>query len=266
MGRLAIGGWPAVVIHKYMTEYRYVKNFIRIDVDDRGISMAVTVLIVEDEEKIGRFIELELLHEGYEVLKASNGREGLEKVESGKVDLVVLDVMLPELNGFEVLRRIRKKSDLPVIMLTARDEVMDKVAGLDGGADDYMTKPFAIEELLARIRLALKKRGGIQTVDKTCLSVGELVMDVQRYEVSYAGNKVDLTHREFELLRVLLENKNIVVSRDTLLQRVCGYDYMGETNLIDVYVRYLRSKIDDVYGVRIIQTVRGVGYCIKEQN
>lgn len=227
--------------------------------------MAVTVLIVEDEEKIGRFLELELIHEGYEVMKATNGREGLELAESGKADLVVLDVMLPELNGFEVLRRLRKKSDIPVIMLTARDEVMDKVAGLDGGADDYMTKPFAIEELLARIRLVLKKRGGTQTAEKMHLGIGKLCMDVQRYEVSYDGEKVELTHREFELLRVLLENKNIVISRDTLLEKVCGYDYMGETNIIDVYVRYLRSKLDDVYNVKIIQTVRGVGYCIKDE-
>lgn len=233
--------------------------------DMREAFMAVTVLIVEDEEKIGRFLELELLHEGYEVMKATNGREGLELAESGKADLVVLDVMLPELNGFEVLRRLRKKSDIPVIMLTARDEVMDKVAGLDGGADDYMTKPFAIEELLARIRLVLKKRGGTQTAEKNHLSVGKLNMDVQRYEVSYDGEKVELTHREFELLRVLLENKNIVISRDTLLEKVCGYDYMGETNIIDVYVRYLRSKLDDVYNVKIIQTVRGVGYCIKDE-
>ena len=227
--------------------------------------MAVTVLIVEDEEKIGRFLELELLHEGYEVMKATNGREGLELAESGKADLVEGDGMLPELNGFEVLRRLRKKSDIPVIMLTARDEVMDKVAGLDGGADDYMTKPFAIEELLARIRLVLKKRGGTQTAEKTHLGIGKLCMDVQRYEVSYDGEKVELTHREFELLRVLLENKNIVISRDTLLEKVCGYDYMGETNIIDVYVRYLRSKLDDVYNVKIIQTVRGVGYCIKDE-
>ena len=224
--------------------------------------MAITVLIVEDEEKIGRFLELELLHE---VMKAVNGREGLEKALSGKADLVVLDVMLPALNGFEVLRRLRKNSDIPVIMLTARDEVMDKVAGLDGGADDYMTKPFAIEELLARIRLVLKKRGGASSADKNQLGIGKLCMDVQRYEVSYDGQQVELTHREFELLRVLLENKNIVISRDTLLEKVCGYDYMGETNIIDVYVRYLRSKIDDVYQVKIIQTVRGVGYCIKDE-
>ena len=143
--------------------------------------------------------------------------------------------------------------------------VMDKVAGLDGGADDYMTKPFAIEELLARIRLVLKKRGGAVSEDKSHLGIGKLHMDVQRYEVSYDGQQIELTHREFELLRVLLENKNIVISRDTLLEKVCGYDYMGETNIIDVYVRYLRSKIDDVYQVKIIQTVRGVGYCIKEE-
>lgn len=234
--------------------------------------MAVTVLIVEDEEKIGRFLELELMHEGYEVMKAVNGRDGLEKAQSGKADLVVLDVMLPELNGFEVLRRLRKTSDIPVIMLTARDEVMDKVAGLDGGADDYMTKPFAIEELLARIRLILKKRGGTGSIggmtshDKNQLGIGKLHMDVQRYEVSYDGKQVELTHREFELLKVLLENKNIVISRDTLLEKVCGYDYMGETNIIDVYVRYLRSKLDDVFQVKIIQTVRGVGYCIKDEN
>lgn len=229
--------------------------------------MATTILVVEDEEKIGRFLELELIHEGYRVIKAVNGRDGLEKAESGQADLMVLDVMLPELNGFEVLRRLRKSSDMPVIMLTAKDEVMDKVAGLDGGADDYMTKPFAIEELLARIRLALKKRVGASSIqgDKNLLTCGALTLDIARYEARYGGNLVELTHREFELLRVLLENKNIVISRDTLLEKVCGYDYMGETNIIDVYVRYLRSKLDDVYGVKLIQTVRGVGYCIKDE-
>lgn len=226
--------------------------------------METTILIVEDEEKIGRFLELELIHEGYKVIKAQNGREGLEAALGGRADLMVLDVMLPELNGFEVLRRLRKSSDMPVIMLTARDEVMDKVAGLDGGADDYMTKPFAIEELLARIRLALKKRQVNVQESKNLLTCGELTMDIPRYEVRYRDELVELTHREFELLRVLLENKNIVISRDTLLEKVCGYDYMGETNIIDVYVRYLRSKLDDVYGIKLIQTVRGVGYCIKE--
>lgn len=221
-------------------------------------------MIVEDEEKIARFLELELAHEGYRVIKAATGRAGLEAAEANQADLMVLDVMLPELNGFEVLRRLRRTSDLPVIMLTARDEVMDKVAGLDGGADDYMTKPFAIEELLARIRLALKKRQGTEKKDEHLLTCGGLAMNLERHEVCYAGEPVSLTPREFALLEVLLENKNIVLSRDTLLEKVCGYDYLGETNVIDVYVRYLRSKLDDVYHVKIIQTVRGVGYCIRE--
>ncbi len=226
--------------------------------------MAVTILVVEDEEKIARFLELELKHEGYGVDKACNGREGLEKAESGGYDLMILDVMLPELNGFEVLRRLRKSSKMPVIMLTARDAVMDKVAGLDGGADDYMTKPFAIEELLARIRLALKKKSENHSTQPEGLCCGCLTLDPKRYEVHYGEEPVELTHREFELLRVLLENKNIVISRETLLEKVCGYDYMGETNLIDVYIRYLRSKLDDRFGVKLIQTVRGVGYCIKD--
>lgn len=226
--------------------------------------MASAILVVEDEEKIARFLELELKHEGYRVDKACNGREGLEKAENGQYDLMILDVMLPELNGFEVLRRLRKSSDMPVIMLTARDAVMDKVAGLDGGADDYMTKPFAIEELLARIRLALKKRTENHSTQTEGLCCGLLTLDPKRYEVHYGEEAVELTHREFTLLKVLLENKNIVISRDTLLEKVCGYDYMGETNLIDVYIRYLRSKLDDRFGVKLIQTVRGVGYCIKD--
>lgn len=227
--------------------------------------MGQSILIVEDEEKIARFIELELLHEGYEVEKSQDGRDGLSKAQSGRFDLMILDVMLPGLNGFEVLRRLRKDSGLPVIMLTARDAVMDKVAGLDGGADDYMTKPFAIEELLARIRLALKKGSGSDSAGKgTVLECGALTLDTLKYEARYDGKLVELTHREFELLRVLLENKNIVVSRDTLLQKVCGYDYLGETNVIDVYVRYVRAKLDDVYQVKMIQTVRGVGYVIRD--
>lgn len=227
--------------------------------------MGQSILIVEDEEKIARFIELELLHEGYEVEKSQDGRDGLSKAQSGRFDLMILDVMLPGLNGFEVLRRLRKDSGLPVIMLTARDAVMDKVAGLDGGADDYMTKPFAIEELLARIRLALKKGSVPDGAGKeSVLKCGALTLDTLKYEARYDGTLVELTHREFELLRVLLENKNIVVSRDTLLQKVCGYDYLGETNVIDVYVRYVRAKLDDVYQVKIIQTVRGVGYVIRD--
>ncbi len=225
--------------------------------------MTNKILIIEDEEKIARFIELELVHEGNQVDKAFDGREGLDKALSGSYDLILLDVMLPKLNGLEVLRRIRLESDIPVIMLTARDAVMDKVSGLDAGADDYITKPFAIEELLARIRVALKKRGTANMVTRK-ISVGEVVLDEDRHEVTVQGENVELTNREFELLHMLMKNKNIVLDRDKLMNEVCGYDYIGETNIIDVYVRYLRTKIDDRYGIKLIQTVRGVGYVIKD--
>lgn len=234
--------------------------------------MSERILIVEDEEKIARFVELELKHEGYLVDKVANGRDGLAAAQSGEYDLMLLDIMLPELSGFEVLRRLRRTSALPVILLTARDEVMDKVAGLDGGADDYITKPFAIEELLARIRLVLKKAGSQMRVPEsgqteeegTILSFGRLSLDERRYEVYYGEDKIELTNREFELLKILLENKNIVLTRDVLLNQVCGYEYAGETNVIDVYIRYLRSKIDERFGIKMIQTVRGVGYVIRE--
>lgn len=225
--------------------------------------MANRILIIEDEEKIARFVELELKHEGNEVEKAFDGREGLERALSGNFDLILLDVMLPGLNGLEVLRRIRLEKDVPVIMLTARDAVMDKVSGLDAGADDYITKPFAIEELLARIRVALKKRGPV-AVETHTLSIKGVTLDEDRYEVTVKGEPVELTNREFELLRMLMKNKNIVLDREKLMNEVCGYDYVGETNIIDVYIRYLRTKIDDRYGIKLISTVRGVGYIIKE--
>lgn len=225
----------------------------------------VKILIVEDEEKIARFIELELIHEGYKVIKANNGRSGLEIAERGEADLVILDVMLPEINGLEVLRRIRRVSEVPIIMLTARDAVMDKVSGLDAGADDYITKPFAIEELLARIRTALKKRVVAVKKDEDIISCGLLTLDKMRHKVMYDGTEIELTNREFTLLQILMENKNIVLTRDVLIEKVCGYNYVGETNVIDVYVRYLRTKIDDVFKVKIITTVRGVGYVIKDE-
>lgn len=225
----------------------------------------VRILIVEDEEKIARFLELELVHEGYKVIKANNGRVGLEIAEKGEADLIILDVMLPEINGLEVLRRLRKNSDIPVIMLTARDAVMDKVSGLDAGADDYITKPFAIEELLARIRTALKKRVVEVKKDEDILSCGVLVLDKMRHKVTCKGTEIELTNREFNLLQVLMENKNIVLTRDVLIEKVCGYDYIGETNVIDVYVRYLRTKIDDAFNMKVITTIRGVGYVIKDE-
>ena len=225
--------------------------------------MANRILIIEDEVKIARFIELELVHEGNTVDKAHDGREGLDKALSEDFDLILLDVMLPKLNGLEVLRRIRMEKETPVIMLTARDAVMDKVSGLDTGADDYITKPFAIEELLARIRVALKKRGNAVSTTHT-MEIKGVVLDEDRHEVTVNGEIVELTNREFELLHMLMRNKNIVLDREKLMNEVCGYDYIGETNIIDVYVRYLRTKIDDKYGVKLITTVRGVGYVIKD--
>ena len=231
--------------------------------------MSAHILVVEDEEKLARFVELELLHEGYEVSKVFNGREAYELAIAQQFDLILLDVMLPGLNGLEVLRRISQENPTPVILLTARDAVMDKVAGLDAGAVDYITKPFAIEELLARIRVALKLHavGMTKVQDKAkkegVLTWGQLTMDELRHRVDYAGHEITLTNREFLMLKTLLANQDIVLSRDTLLEKVCGYDYMGETNMVDVYIRYLRSKIDEVFGVKMIQTVRGVGYVIK---
>ena len=222
------------------------------------------ILLVEDEEKLARFVELELKHEGYAVDKAFDGREGLEKAEGGGYDLLLLDIMLPGLNGLEVLRRLRKVgSEMPVIMLTARDAVMDKVTGLDMGADDYVTKPFSIEELLARIRAALRKQSA-QKQDSGLLSCGGLTVDVSRHRVTREGKDIELTGREFSLLQYFMENKTIVLTRDQLLEKVWGYEYLGETNVVDVYVRYLRGKIDDGFDQKLLQTVRGVGYVLRD--
>ena len=228
------------------------------------MAVAERILLVEDEEKLARFVELELQHEGYQVDKASGGRDGLAKAEAGGYDLLLLDIMLPGLSGLEVLRRVRKASDVPAIMLTARDAVMDKVTGLDMGADDYITKPFDIEELLARIRAALRKKSRDEAERAVVLRAGALTMDLKRYQVAYDGAPVELTNREFTLLQTLMENQYIVLSRSQLLERVWGYNYVGETNVVDVYIRYLRQKIDDQFGVKLIHTVRGVGYVIKD--
>lgn len=230
----------------------------------RVIRTMSKILIIEDEVNIARFVELELKHEGNEVDKAFDGRDGLDKALSAEYDLILLDVMLPKLNGLEVLRRLRMEKQTPVIMLTARDAVMDKVSGLDAGADDYITKPFAIEELLARIRVCLKRKNNSMADSTRCLEIKGVRLDEDRHEVTVNGEAVELTNREFELLHTLMKNKNIVLDRERLMNEVCGYDFVGETNIIDVYVRYLRTKIDDRYGIKLIQTVRGVGYAIKD--
>lgn len=301
------------------------------------------ILVIEDEEKIARFIELELQYEGYEVEKAFDGRDGLELLKTRLFDLVLLDVMLPGLNGIEVLRRLRHFSDVPVILLTARDTVIDKVTGLDGGADDYVTKPFAIEEVLARIRALLRKKKAesadfkgdgsettasaaptstqktpsqkssqppsqlskasaqqspqsqqepllpknasgtgpyaaysntinkvnsinkAKTPEEAELTAGPLRLSSVKREVRINEAPVELTKREFDLLEHLLINKNIVLTRETLLQKVWGYDFTGETNAVDVYIRYLRAKIEEPFSAKIIRTVRGVGYVIKDE-
>jgi len=220
------------------------------------------VLLIEDEEKLARFIELELLYEGYKVEKAFDGRTGLDAALTGSFDIIILDIMLPGLNGMEVLRRIRKSSSIPVIMLTARDTIVDKVTGLDSGADDYLTKPFAIEELLARIRSALRKK--VPPAAVKSLHAGGLTLDIERHLAAVNSVPIELTKKEFNLLQFLLENKGIVITRETLLDKVWGFDYAGDTNVIDVYVRYLRAKIDEPFGIKLIHTVRGVGYVIKD--
>lgn len=223
------------------------------------------ILIIEDEAKIARFLELELKHEGYEVLIAGDGRVGLEKALKENVDLIILDIMLPGLSGIEVCRRVRLESNVPIIMLTAKDDVTDKVAGLDMGADDYMTKPFAIEELLARIRVALNRVKNMTGKAKTdILQVGDLKLNLASRSAYYKDDELVLTKKEFELLECLMKNKNIALTREQLLNKVWDYEYFGDTNVVDVYIRYLRQKIDEKYGVQLISTVRGVGYIIKD--
>ena len=230
------------------------------------MSDPIKILLVEDEEKLARFVELELTHEGYSVTKAFTGRTGYDLAVSGDYDLILLDIMLPELNGMEVLRRLRRVSAVPVIMLTARDEVMDKVAGLDQGAEDYITKPFAIEELLARIRVTLRKRpGGADAENDETLSAQNVRLDLKRHTVMVDGTPVELTKREFDLLHYLLRNKGIVVTREMLLENVWEYDFDGGTNAVDVYIRFLRTKIDEMFDIKLIHTVRGVGYVIKDE-
>lgn len=225
------------------------------------------ILIVEDENKIARFVELELKFEGYEVDIAGDGRLGLEKALKGDVDLIILDIMLPGLSGIEVCRRIRGEGNqVPIIMLTAKDDVTDKVAGLDIGADDYMTKPFAIEELLARIRVAINRHSkNIQHSKTDLLTIGQLKLNLTSHSAYYGEYELSLTKKEYELLEYLIRNKNIAICREQLLNKVWDYEYMGDTNVVDVYVRYIRQKIDDRFGVHIISTVRGVGYIIKDE-
>lgn len=221
------------------------------------------ILIVEDEVKIARFVTLELQHEGYEVQVAHDGRTGLALCESWQPDLLILDLMLPELSGIEVCRRLRQTSDLPIIMLTAKDDVSDKVMGLDMGADDYMTKPFAIEELLARIRVCLKKHRTSAASGTGALTAGKLRIEPANYSAKFGDEPISLTKKEFDLLHYLWQHENNAITRDELLSHVWGYEFAGDTNIVDVYIRYLRQKIDDRFGVKTIHTIRAVGYMFR---
>lgn len=221
------------------------------------------IILIEDEIKLARFVELELKYEGYDVTVCNDGREGLNRIPAENFDMILLDLMLPGLSGIEICRRVRKVSQIPIIMLTAKDEVIDKVAGLDSGADDYLTKPFAIEELLARMRVAFKHSEGNIT-KKTILRVQDLGIDTEKRMVTVGDTVVDLTKKEYELLTYLVQNKNIVLTREQILNEVWGYSYIGETNVVDVYIRYLRAKIDEAFAKKYIHTIRGVGYYVKE--
>lgn len=225
------------------------------------------ILIIEDDVRIARFVRLELEHEGYAVQVAADGESGLEAALGGRADLVLLDLMLPGLPGMEVCRRIRRASAVPVIMLTARDDVADKVQGLDVGADDYLTKPFHIQELLARIRAALRRRTAGETRHQggETLRRGSLTLDHVGHAVRWDGADIELTRREYELLRYMLIHMNVALSRERILGDVWGFDYLGETNVVDVYVSYLRRKIDERFGVALIETIRGYGYTIREE-
>ncbi|MFI2128534.1 response regulator transcription factor [Lysinibacillus fusiformis] len=225
--------------------------------------MPKKILVVEDEIHIARFVELELQHEGYDVTVAFEGREGLSLATTEAFDVLLLDVMLPGINGIEICRRIRTQSQVPIILITARDAVMDRVAGLDAGADDYIVKPFAIEELLARIRTILRRATTQEPANSEFLSLRDIEIDIAAYEVFVQGNKLDLTKTEYDLLKLLIEHKNRVCTREHILTSVWGYDTDIETNVVDVYIRHLRTKLPGDTNA-YIETVRGVGYVMRE--
>ncbi len=223
------------------------------------------ILLIEDEKKIARVLMLELTHEGYRVRLAENGKEGLELALSESWDLILLNIMLPEISGMEVLRKVRQANiTTPVIILTARDTVPDKVSGLDQGANDYVTKPFAIEELLARIRNLLRMAGGSTDSEDRVIHAADLRIDMNTRTVVRDEQQIELTPKEFDLLQYLARNQGRVLTREQIISEVWGYDFVGDTNVVDVYIRYLRKKIDEPFEPKLIQTIRGIGYMLKE--
>ncbi|GGD20828.1 response regulator transcription factor [Pontibacillus salipaludis] len=222
------------------------------------------ILVVEDEKSVATFVKLELEHEGYQVDVATDGENAITRFEENEdYSCILLDWMLPKLDGLEVCRRIRKKSSVPIIMLTAREQVGDKIAGLDRGADDYLTKPFEIEELLARIRAIMRRSiPSSEQESEDRLHIHDMTVMLKSRRATRAGYDIELTQREFDLLTFLIKHKNEALSREWLLSAVWGYDFAGETNVVDVYIRYLRNKIDRDFEPKLITTVRGIGYML----
>ncbi len=218
------------------------------------------ILIVEDESSISDFVKLELEYEGYQVSIKEDGREGLKEALENDYDLIILDIMLPSMNGFEICRRLKREKNTPVIMLSAKDSVTDKVNGLQIGADDYIPKPFAIEELLARINAIFRR---VDSLDNHIVKFKDLVINRNSRTVSRNDKEINLTNKEYELLMILIDNKDKVVTRDELLEKIWGYEYEPETNVTDVYVRYLRSKLNNENKEEYIQTIRSVGYIMR---
>ena len=223
-----------------------------------------SILLVEDEINVIQFMKLELEHEGYDVTTARDGEEAMARFQEKEWSVILLDWMIPKLDGLEVCRRIRKTSDVPIIILTARDYVGDKILGLDRGADDYITKPFEIEELLARIRAVLRRaKSQSKQQDEDKLTIANLEVNVKSRRVVRENNEIELTQREFDLLVFLMKHEGEALSREWLLSAVWGYDFVGETNVVDVYIRYLRNKLDREYEPTLIHTVRGIGYILR---
>lgn len=221
------------------------------------------ILIIEDEKPLARFLELELTHEGYLVETCHNGLDGLHKALQAHFDFILLDLLLPQLSGLEVCRKIRAAKTTPIIMITARDAVMDRVVGLDLGADDYLTKPFAIEELLARIRSLERRMVPLMQPAAVNYVIGDLTLNPDTHRVHRANLPIALSLREYELLKYMMEHQDSAIPRNQLLNEVWGYEFDGGTNVVDVYIRYLRAKLDDAHPVKLIHTIRGFGYALR---
>lgn len=227
--------------------------------------MREKILVIDDDEKITSMLRRSLAFEGYTVLTANHGMDGLKQILENDPDTVILDVMMPQLDGWEVVRRIREGgSNVPVLMLTAKDEIMDRVKGLDLGADDYLVKPFALEELLARVRVLLRRKAASKIEQETNkVQYQDVFMDLDTREVFRGGQRIDLTTKEFDLLHLFLQNPRRVLSRDVIMEKIWGYDYSGESNVLEVYIALLRQKTEEYGHKRIIQTVRGAGYVLR---